>query len=74
MEVGSKNISIFINGPVLDHVFSAVSDLNYLPEPGIQKIDLQVKRPALHVLVKTMQVRIVFNIFVLWFPIKMFCQ
>ena len=43
MQVGCKNISILIDGPVLDDSLSALAYFNDLPESAVQEIYLQVK-------------------------------
>jgi hypothetical protein len=63
MKVGCKNVSIFINGPVLNYSFSSIPDLYQLIQAAIQKIDLQLKAPAGHVLIKIIEVRIMLYIF-----------
>ena len=74
MQVGSKNISILIYCPILNYGFISLPDLHDLPETAVQKIYLQVKRPALHVLIETMEIGIGLNIFIMRFPSEMLCK
>ena len=71
MQVGSKNICVLIYGTVLDDLFSRLTDLNDLTETAVEEIDLQVKGPALHVLVEVIEIGIVIHILILGFPAVM---
>jgi len=68
VEVRCEDIGILIDGPVLDDIFARLADLDDLAEPAVQKIDLQVERPALHVLVKVIEIGIIIHVFILGFP------
>src|SRR5690606_24608602 len=46
VQVWRKNIGIFINRPVLDHVFIFLADFKNLAKATVQKVDLEVKGPA----------------------------
>jgi hypothetical protein len=52
MKIRCKDIGIFIDGSVLYNSFVRFPDFQYLGKAGIKKIDLEVKRPALHVFIK----------------------
>ena len=51
-QVGSKDVCIFVNGAVLYNGSFAFADLAHLVKAAVEKIDLQVKRPARHVVIK----------------------
>ena len=72
MQVGCKNMSIFIDGTILNNGFLAFADLPHLVKPAVQKINLQMKGPARHVVIKIPQVRVVINRFVKGCPVIMF--
>lgn len=52
VEVSSKNVRVLINRSILNNCFFAFADLANLIKPAIQKINLQMKRPARHVIIK----------------------
>jgi hypothetical protein len=71
MQVGSKNMRIFIDGSVLyDHLVT-ILNFNDLLESVIQEIHLQVERPAGHILIKIVEIRIILNIFKSGLPVVM---
>src|SRR5882762_8844862 len=74
MQVGREDMRILINGPVLDHRLGPRVDLQQLVQPAVQKEDLQVERPARHVLIKIVQVRIMIHILELRDPFVMLAQ
>jgi hypothetical protein len=74
VKICRENMCVFIDGPVLDHRFSAVADLADLVEAAVEKVDLQVKGPARHVGVKIPQVGIVINRLEQSRPPVMTCQ
>ncbi|MNY56655.1 hypothetical protein D3C86_1927600 [compost metagenome] len=45
-----------------------------LLQPAVQKVDLQVERPSLHIIVEVAQVRIIVYRFKLRYPFIMFSQ
>jgi hypothetical protein len=59
VKVGRENVSVFVNGSILNDGFIAVADLVYLIKPTVQEIDLQVKSPTRHVGIEILEVRIV---------------
>lgn len=78
MEVGRKDIGIFIQGAVLDDVGVGFPDVDELFEAGVEKINLKIEGPAAHVFVKTVDVRVVVGWLKYW-PItvvscQQFCQ
>src|SRR5690606_19514971 len=58
VQVVRKNVSVFVYGSVLNYSGVTLLNLLNLPEPCIEEVDLQVKRPARHVIVKIAQVGI----------------
>ena len=59
MKICRKDVGIFVDGPVLYDGLAAVADLPHLVEPAVEKVDLQVKRPACHVVIEIPQVGVV---------------
>src|SRR5512138_3479104 len=74
MKVRCKDISILVDGPVLDYCLFRFFYLEYLAESRIKEVDLQVEGPSLHILIKIIQVRIVIDIFIMWSPSVLFCK
>ena len=74
MQVRREDVGIFIDRAVLDHGLGTAMDLEQLVQPAVEKIDLQLKAPAGHVLVKIVQVRIVVHIFELRDPFVLLAQ
>lgn len=61
MEMGRKDVCIFVDRAVLNGGLLVSPDFVHLPEAAVQEIDLQVKRPSRHILVKVAQVGIVIH-------------
>lgn len=59
MQVGRKDVCIFINGSILNNGFIAFADLPHLIKPAVQKINLEMECPARHVIIKIAQIWIV---------------
>jgi hypothetical protein len=59
MQIGGENMRIFINRPVLDNSFTSILDFDQLLESGIQKINLQIEGPPVHIKVKITQIWVV---------------
>src|SRR4051794_8354269 len=74
MQVGSKNVSVFINGPVLYNGFCTAMYFYQLSKAAVQEKYLQVKTPARHILVKIHQVWIMVYIFKMRYPFIMFAE
>ena len=74
MKVRCKDVSIFINGSVLNHLFTTFVDVVYLTKSTVQEIDLQVERPTLHVFIKVVKIRIIVGIFEVGCPVVVFRQ
>ncbi len=74
MQVGGEDVGILVDRPVLDHILPAPPDLFDLLDPGIEVIDLQVEGPTLHIVVKVIEVGILFDVLVQGVPIKVFGQ
>jgi hypothetical protein len=64
-------VGIFIDGTVLDDVLAAVADVHHLTEATVEEENLDVERPTLHVLIETVQIRIMFNLLIMRLPIEM---
>ena len=58
MQIGGKDACVLVNGPVLNDSLIAFGYLNYILEPLVEKIYLEVKRPSGHVLIEIRQIRI----------------
>lgn len=63
VQIGGKDVSILVNGTVLNDGPLAFADLPHLVKPTVQKINLQVKRPARHVFIEIAQVWILVDRF-----------
>jgi hypothetical protein len=74
VQVGRKNVCVFINGAVLDNGFGSAVDVQQLVEPVVEEVYLQVKAPAGHVLVKIEQVGVLVNVFKLRNPFVMLAE
>ena len=74
MQVLGENIGVFVNSPVLNDGFLAFADNPHLVKPAIEKIDLKMKGPTGHVLIKIAKVRIRVNGFIKGSPTVMLCQ
>ena len=72
MQVGCEYFGIFIDGPVLNDRGISTLYLGHLLEPAVEEIDLQIKGPALHILIEIIQIGIVVYVFVLGFPAVVF--
>lgn len=72
VQVSGKDVRVFVDGAVLNNGFLAFADLSHLVKPTVQKIDLQVKRPARHVFIEIAQVWILVNRFIERSPAVMF--
>ena len=68
MQIGCKNVRIFIDGAILYYIFSTFSDLQDLAISAVQEIDLQIETPPLHLRVKIVQVGIVHDVFKMGIP------
>src|SRR5258706_13915622 len=74
MKILREDMSVFINGAVLDDCPFAFADHAHLVEATVQKIYLQMKCPSRHIFIKIAEVRIVFNRLVQRSPAIMLCQ
>jgi len=72
VKVSSKDIGILVDGAVLNGGPVISTDFIDLPEPAIQKKDLQVERPPGHILIEVAQIRIVIHGFIERKPVVMF--
>lgn len=61
MKIGCKDMCIFIDRPILYRNPVATVYFIHLSEPAVQKIDLQVKRPSLHVTIKVTEVGVLLH-------------
>jgi hypothetical protein len=67
-------MSVFVDGSVLNDRLRTLSDVYKLTKSSIQKVDLKVKRPPLHVFVEVIEVRIAVYILKMCLPLIMFPQ
>lgn len=74
VQVAGKNVSIFVNGPILNDRFFSTQDRQNLLVSAVQKVNLQVERPTVHVVVKINEVRVVVGGFIVDVPIETFAQ
>lgn len=74
VEIGRKNVCVLIDRAILNDGLVAFLDVDNLLEAVVQKIYLQVERPARHVEVKILQVGVVVGGLEVDFPAKMMGQ
>ena len=58
VEIGGKDASVLKDGAVLDDGVAASTDGHNVFETLVEKIDLQVERPSVHVLIEVFKIRI----------------
>ena len=71
MQVWRKNEGIFVDGAVLDDRMRRFFDLLNLRKTAIEVVDLQVKRPTLHVVVEIVEIRVLIDVFEMGVPVVM---
>ena len=74
VQVGGKDVGIFVYRAVLYNYIVAPADLNYVAEALVQEIDLQVERPSLHILVKICEIGVVVNWFKAGSPFEVLAE
>ena len=74
MQVGCEDVGVFVDGAILDDGFVAAEDGEDLLVAVVQEEDLEVERPALHVVVKVAEVGIVVGGFEVHFPAELFAE
>ena len=74
IKVGREDVRIFVDGAVLDDVFAALADVHHLTETAVEEENLDVERPALHVLIEAVEVRVVFNFLIMRLPVEVLGQ
>ena len=67
-------MGVLVDGAILNHVLAAIADVHHLTEAAVQEEDLDVERPALHVLIETVEIRIVLHFLVVRLPVEMLGQ
>src|SRR4051812_30395423 len=70
MKIGRKDHRILMNGPVLNNDLGTFLYFDDLAKAIVEEVHLQVERPARHVFVEVVEVRIVLDVFKLWQPTK----
>lgn len=70
VQIRRKNIRILINCAVLHHRRIALQNPQNLLVPIIQKINLQIERPPLHIMIKITQIRIIVCRLIMRLPTK----
>src|SRR5262245_58417842 len=48
-KISSKDISIFVDGPILNDRSCTLANLIHLSKPAVEKVDLQMESPLSHV-------------------------
>lgn len=74
IKIRRKNVSVLVNGSVLYCGPVVVPDLIHLFKTTVQKIDLNVKRPSRHVLIKISHVWVFIHSLKQGMPPVMFCE
>ena len=73
MQIRSKNVSVLVNGTVLNHSLARFQYLQNLIVAAVKEEYLQIERPALHIVVKVVHIRVV-GLFVVSLPLEIFRQ
>ena len=68
MQIGREDTGILKDGAVLHHRFGTFGNFDHIPEPLVEEIDLQIKRPPLHIGIIVGQIRIVVHRFEVRMP------
>ena len=71
VQVGRKNVGVFVDGSVLNDRVVALQNIEHLLVAMVEKINLQVERPPLHVVVEVCEVGIVVSAFEVRLPVEM---
>src|SRR5262245_34432747 len=74
MQVRREDVSIFINSSVLYDGFGATMNIVQLFKTAVEEIDLQVKTPPGHIIIKIEEIGVVVYIFKLGYPAIMFTE
>ena len=74
VEIRGENACILVNGPVLNDYLVALGDIHHILETLVEKINLKIERPALHIFVEISKIRIVVNGFEFGSPFVLRCQ
>src|SRR5258706_7543376 len=61
MEIGGKDVCVFVNRTVLDNGLFAIPDFPDLIKPAVEEVNLKMERPSRHVIIKILEVRILVN-------------
>ena len=71
VEVGGKDVGVFVDGAVLYNRSVSVQDLEDLLVAAVEEEDLQVEGPALHIVVEVAQVGVIIRRFIMDIPTEM---
>src|SRR5688572_16997590 len=71
MKIGRKDVSIFKDGAILNNCLCTSLNFQYLVQAIVQKVNLKIKAPTWHILIKIVEVRIMIHIFKLGYPFVM---
>ena len=67
-------MGILIDGTVLDDILATIADVHHLTETAVEEENLDIERPSLHILVKAVEIGIVFHLLIMRFPVEMLGQ
>ena len=56
MQVRSEDSRVFEDGTILDDGFFATRNGHYILESLVEKVDLQIERPALHIFIEVFEI------------------
>ena len=74
VQVGGEDVGILVDGSVLHDRPVSVEDFEHLLVAAVEEENLEVKRPALHVVIEIAQVRVVVGRFVMDIPSEVLGQ
>jgi len=74
MQIARKYLSILIYGTILNDAMRSFLNLALMVKPARQEKHLQIKRPAMHVIVEVAQVRIIIHAFEIGLPLEVVRQ
>ena len=69
-----KDVGIFVYGSVLHHGFGTAMNIVELFKTAVKEVDLQVKTPPGHIVIKIEQIGVMVYIFKLGYPAVMFTE
>ncbi len=69
-EVLCEDVSVFVDGTVLDDVLVGPDELLSSTESSVEEVDLHFESPAVHIVVEVGEVWVVVGVFEVWGPVE----